>query len=120
MYCKLVPPRALQGIKFRVNTDGQANLVFGRNVLPELAGLVDCISVSLNAADAGTYDRLCRTPFGEKGFEGVCDFLREAKKYIPEVVASAVTVPGLDVEEVRCLAQSLGVDFRERVYAEVG
>ncbi len=109
-----------KGCRIRVNTDGQANLVFGRNVLPELAGLIDCVSVSLNAADAGTYDSLCRTPFGREGFEGVCTFLREAKKYIPEVVASAVTVPGLDIEEVRRLARSLGVEFRERVYAEVG
>ncbi|HTY20679.1 MAG TPA: TatD family hydrolase, partial [Geobacteraceae bacterium] len=47
----------------RVNTDGQANLVHGRNILPELAGLIDCISVSLNAADAETYNRLCNSPF---------------------------------------------------------
>lgn len=109
-----------KGCRIRINTDGQANLVYGRNVLPELAGLIDCVSVSLNAADAFTYDRLCRTPFGREGFEGVCAFLQEAKKYIPDVVASAVTVPGLDIEEVRRLANSLGVEFRERVYAEVG
>jgi TatD DNase family protein len=36
------------------------------------------------------------------------------------VVASAVTVPGLDVEAVKRLAESLGVEFREREYAEVG
>jgi TatD DNase family protein len=35
-----------RGVKVRINTDGQANLVHGRNVLPELAGLVDAVSVS--------------------------------------------------------------------------
>ncbi|HET6421510.1 MAG TPA: TatD family hydrolase, partial [Geobacteraceae bacterium] len=109
-----------KGSRVRINTDGQANMVYERNVLPELQGLVDCISVSLNAADADTYDRLCRSPFGSRGFQGVCAFLQEAKKYIPEVVASAVTVPGLDIEAVRRLAQSLGVEFRVRIYAEVG
>jgi TatD DNase family protein len=109
-----------RGIKVRVNTDGQANLVHGRNILPELAGLVDVVSVSLNAADPETYQRLCNTPFGAAGFEGVCEFLREATKHIPQVVASAVTVPGLDVEKVRELAVSLGVEYREREYAEVG
>ncbi len=109
-----------KGCRIRINTDGQANLVYGRNILPELAGLVDCISVSLNAADADTYVRLCRSPYGREGFEGVCSFLKEAKKYIPRVVASAVTVPGLDIETVRKLAQTLGVEFRERTYAEVG
>lgn len=109
-----------QGMKIRINTDGQANLVYGRNILPELAGLIDTVSVSLNAADADTYDLLCNTPFGKDGFTGVCTFLREAKQYIPQVVASAVTVPGLDIAEVKRLAESLGVEFREREYTEVG
>ncbi|HEY6874082.1 MAG TPA: TatD family hydrolase [Geobacteraceae bacterium] len=109
-----------KGCRIRINTDGQANLVYGRNVLPELEGVVDALSVSLNAADPETYQRLCHTPFGEAGFHGVCKFLQEAPRYIPEVTASAVTVPGLDVEAVRRLAESLGVKFREREYAEVG
>jgi TatD DNase family protein len=109
-----------RGLKVRINTDGQANLVHGRNILPELAGLVDVISVSLNAADPETYQRLCNTPFGADGFHGVCEFLREAGQHIPKVVASAVTVPGLDVDRVRALAEELGVEFREREYAEVG
>uniref|UniRef100_C6E9C4 Hydrolase, TatD family n=1 Tax=Geobacter sp. (strain M21) TaxID=443144 RepID=C6E9C4_GEOSM len=109
-----------RGIKVRVNTDGQANLVHGRNILPELAGLVDVLSVSLNAANAEDYQRLCNTPFGAAGFQGVCDFLKEAPKHVPQVTASAVTVPGLDVGKVRELALSLGVDYREREYAEVG
>jgi len=109
-----------RGHRIRINTDGQANLVYGRNILPELAGLVDCVSVSLNAADAATYARLCNTPFGDAGFAGVCEFLAEAKKHISTVVATAVTVPGLDVAAVRRVAESLGVEFREREYAEVG
>lgn len=109
-----------RGFKVRINTDGQANLVHGRNILPELAGLVDVLSVSLNAANAEDYQRLCNTPFKAAGFQGVCDFLREAPKHVPQVTASAVTVPGLDIDKVRELALSLGVDYREREYAEVG
>lgn len=109
-----------RGLKVRINTDGQANLVHGRNVLPELSGLVDALSVSLNASDAVEYERLCNTPFGGGGFQGVCEFLREAPRYVPQVTASAVTVPGVDVDEVRKLALSLGVEFREREYEEVG
>jgi TatD DNase family protein len=109
-----------QGYRIRINTDGQANLVHSRNILPELAGLVDTVSVSLNAPDAATYRKLCNTPFGDAGFQAVCDFLKEAGKHIPHVVASAVTVPGLDVEAVKRLAEQLGVEFRVREYAEVG
>lgn len=109
-----------RGVMVRINTDGQANLVYGRNILPELAGVIDCISVSLNAADAETYVRLCNSPFGTEAWGGIRDFLGEAKKHIPLVVASAVTVPGIDIEAVRKLAAALGVEFREREYAEVG
>lgn len=109
-----------QGCRIRINTDGQGNLVHGRNILPELAGLVDTVSVSLNAADSETYQKLCRTPFGSGGFTAVCDFIREASSHIPEVYASAVTVPGLDMLPIRILAESLGAAFREREFQEVG
>jgi len=109
-----------RGYRIRINTDGQANLTHGRDILPELAGLVDSISVSLNAPDAATYSRICNTPFGEAGFAGVCDFIRAATVHIPQVAASAVTVPGIDVEACRVLAESLGAEFRVREYAEVG
>lgn len=109
-----------RNFSIRINTDGQANLVNGRNILPELSGLVDTISVSLNAADAATYAKLCNPKHGEAAFTAVCDFIKEAGKHIPHVVASAVTVPGLDIGPIRELAQSLGAEFREREYAEVG
>ncbi len=109
-----------RGYKIRINSDGQANLAHGRNILPELAGLVDSISISLNAADAVTYGKLCNTPFGESGWQGVCDFLQEAPLYIPDVTATAVTIPGIDIEACRRVAEGLGVKFRVREYSEVG
>jgi TatD DNase family protein len=108
------------GHQIRINTDGQANLVHGRNILPELAGLIDTLSVSLNSADPAQYQKLCHSPFKDEGFKAICDFLREAPAFIPTVIATAVTVPGVDIEAVRQLATSLGVSFREREYAEVG
>ena len=109
-----------RGYSIRINTDGQANLVYGRNILPELAGLVDSISVSLNAPDAVTYRRLCNTPFVEAGFSSVCNFIRTATAHIPQVRATAVTVPGVDIEACRDVAESLGAEFRVREYTEVG
>jgi TatD DNase family protein len=108
--------KQLHDYRIRINTDGQANLVHGRNILPDLAGLVDCISVSLNAPDAATYMRVCNTPFGAEGFNSICDFIREAKKHIPHVIASVVTVPGVDVDACRALAESLGATLRIREY----
>jgi len=110
-----------KGARIRIDTDGQANLVYGRNILPELQGLVDAVSVSLNAESPEKYQRLCRSPFGEEGFRGLLDFIREAKKVIPEVVATIVQMPGVDVEACRRLAEEeLGVKFKRRAYDEVG
>lgn len=110
-----------KGARVRIDTDGQANLVYGRNILPELKGLVDAVSVSLNAESPEKYQRLCRSPFGEESFHGILDFIREAKKVIPEVVATIVEMPGVDVEACRRLAEEeLGVKFKRRAYDEVG
>lgn len=110
-----------QGVRVRINTDGQANLVHRRNILPELAGLIDAVSVSLNAGDAATYQRVCQSAFGEQGFEAVKEFIREARQYIPSVTASVVTLPGIDVEACRRLVEDeLGVKFLRRRYNEVG
>ena len=109
-----------RGYRIRINTDGQANYLHGRNILTELAGLVDCISVSLNASDAATYCTLCNTPFGVAGFTSICDFIRTASAHIPQVIASAVTIPGVDIEACRQLAETLGAEFRVREYTEVG
>jgi TatD DNase family protein len=110
-----------KGAKVRVNTDGLANLVHGRNILPELAGLVDALSVSLNAPDAGTYARICPNRYGAASFPALLDFLREAPRHVPSVVATAVALPDLDHDAVRRLAESIeGVAFRLRPFAEVG
>jgi TatD DNase family protein len=105
----------------RVNTDGLGNLVHGRNILPELAGLVDALSVSLNAPDAETYARICPNRYGAASFAALLDFLREAPKHVPTVSATAVALPGLDPEAVRRLAESIpGVSFRLRPYDDLG
>ena len=106
--------------KIRLNTDGLANLFYGRNVLPELKGLVDSISISLNAADAGFYSEVCRSKYGEKAYKAVCDFILEAKKYIPDVAISVVALPDLDLDACKAKAKELGVPMRIREYMNVG
>ncbi|MFZ3073149.1 MAG: TatD family hydrolase, partial [Thermodesulfobacteriota bacterium] len=109
-----------RGCRIRVDTDGLANLVHGRNVLPELK-FVDCVSVSLNAQDSETYQKLVKTPFKDKAYPAILWFLREAKKHITKVVASVVAVPGLDIEACRRVAEiDIGVKFRVREYDTVG
>ncbi len=105
--------------RVRINTNGHANLIHGRNVLPELAGLVDSISISLDAHDEATYNRICKPVF-TNAFSEVVLFIREAKKYIPDVRVTVVELEGVDVEKSRQIAESLGAAFRVRKLDAVG
>ena len=108
------------GGKVRIDTNGHANLIHKRNVLPELAGLVDAVSVSLNAQNAEVYEKLSQPQFGLPTYEAIKEFIREAKKYIPDVTATVVSAPGVDIEACQKIADELGAKFRVREYNVVG
>lgn len=112
--------RARGAKRIRINTNGQSRLFLGRDILPEMEGLVDALSVSLNTSDGEQYRKLCR-PDDERAYGAVKTFIREARRHVPEVVATAVAAPGIDVHACRALAEEeLGVKFRARDYNEVG
>ena len=102
------------GARVRLDTNGHGNLIWNRNVVPELVGSLDAVSVSLNAHDDDTYARLCRPRFGKGTFAHVVAFLRECKKAGLEVAASVVDVPGVDVKAVARVAEDLGVPLTVR------
>ena len=115
--------RALKarGARIRINTNGQSRLFLGRDILPEMAGVVDALSVSLNAPDAEGYARICRPEAGTAAYDAVKRFIREARRFVPSVTASAVALPGLDLEACRRVAEgALGASFRIRPFNEVG
>ena len=110
-----------RGARVRINTNGQARLFLGRDILPEMAGIVDALSVSLNAPDAAGYARVCRPDAGEPAYAAVKAFIREARRFVPSVTASVVALPGVDLEACRRIAEDeLGVAFRVRPLNEVG
>ena len=85
------------GGRVRVNTDGLANRVHKRNVLPELADCVDALSVSMNAQDERTYRRHC-LPALSGSFEAMLEFLDLAPRYIDDVTATAIDgLDGVDI-----------------------
>jgi TatD DNase family protein len=109
----------LRNGKVRINTNGHGNLIYGRNILPELQGIVDSLSISLDAQDKIIYDKICKPSF-KNAYEGVLSFIREAQKFIPDVQVTAVTLPGVDIEECRRVAGELGVRLRVRTLDAVG
>ena len=109
-----------RGGKIRVNTNGQGNLIHGRNIVPELNGLIDSISISLNAENEEKYHVICRSKFGVKSYEEVKKFAKECKACIPSVTLTVVGLKDIDIVECKKIADELGVNFRVREYNEVG
>lgn len=108
-----------KGGRVRLNTNGHGNLINKRNILPELKGLVDTVSVSLDAQDAQTYEKLCRPAFKD-AYAEVVGFIRESRKCIPEVQATVVEMEGVDVEKCRRMLSEMGVPLRVRRLDTVG
>ncbi|MEK6673020.1 MAG: TatD family hydrolase [Nitrospirota bacterium] len=103
----------------RINTNGHGNLIHKRNILPELEGIVDILSISLDAQDEETYNSICLPAF-KGAYQGVIAFLREAKKHVPDVTATVVSMEGVDVGKCREIAEDLGVRLRVRDLDVVG
>ncbi|HXW67976.1 MAG TPA: TatD family hydrolase [Dissulfurispiraceae bacterium] len=108
-----------QGGRVRINTNGHGNLIHKRNIIPELQGLADVFSVSLDAQDDETYRQVCKPVF-DNAFQEVINFIREAKRFIPDVQATVVATEGVDIEKCRVLANELGVKLRVRMLDRVG
>ena len=108
------------GKRVRLNTNGQANREHKRNIAPELKGLVDVVSVSLNTANSEEYDKLCRPSLGEKGLEAACEFVKSCLLVGLEVLCTAVEFPNVDTDAVKRLAESLGAVYRGRSFVDVG
>ncbi len=107
--------------RVRLDTDGLASLREGRDVVPELAAAgLDAVSVSLNAADAATYARLCPSRYGEAAYPAVKDFIRAAVARLPEAAASVVGMEELSEPACRAVAQELGARFKWRPYGRIG
>ena len=105
-----------RGGKVRLNTDGHGDVINKRNIVPELAGLVDSISISLNSIDPEQYGKLMRID-GERFHRAMIDFAREAKKHIPEVMMTIVDIGDVDVERAkRFVEDEVGVSFKRRQF----
>ena len=109
-----------RGGRVRLNTDGLANLIHGRDVTPDFEDSIDAISISLNAQNEDVYNRHCR-PSVPGAFEALQDFAVRAREFVPSVILTAIDgLPGVDIGACRAIADRLGVGFRRRELGKVG
>ncbi len=110
-----------RGVKLppvRINTNGHANRILGRDITPEMKGRVDIVSISLNGATAEEYTAVTQPSTGEQGWEDMLEFTRRAVKQVPTVMMTIVNKDKTpeDIETCRKLAESLGAKLRVREY----
>ena len=106
-----------KGLKTRLNTNGQGNLINKRDIVPDLVGKLDLVNISLNASDKEKYQKICRSQFGEAGFEALTEFARACKREGVNCRFSIVDCIGEEeVELCKRLAESLKVPLYIRSY----
>lgn len=109
----------MPNLPIRINTNGQANMIYKKDITPQLKGIIDCVSISLNEENAEKYQKICKSVFGEAAYEGILEFARLAKRYVPSVVFSVVDIlPKDEIEHCRKIAEECGVSFRVREFIE--
>ena len=108
----------LRRIRTRLDTNGHASLLNpGVDVPAALAATgLNVVTVSLNAADSLTYDRVCKPVFA-KTHRAVIRFAEECLQQGIETTMTTVDYPGGDVSGCAAIAERIGAGFRVRALA---
>lgn len=108
-----------QGAFVRVDTNGLGDLINDKSLATQWRGLVDAVSVSLNASDAKGYDRLCHSIYGTEAYDALWAFAKSCQQVGIEVAMSVVDSIGEEeVHRCRALAKQAGIPLKVREYIE--
>ena len=101
----------------RMDTNGTANLIHGRDTCPDFAGRFDMVSISLNTDTAEKYEALCRPQF-PGSYKAMKAFAKELRQYVPTVMMTVVdTIPPEEIENCRKICEEeIGAVYRVREY----
>ena len=105
----------LRRVPVRLDTNGLGQLANPNvDVVPALVDAgVGGVSVSLNAADPETYDRLCR-PIYSKAFRAVLAFAAQCVAAGLPTTLTVVDHPEIDIAACAALAERMGAGFSVR------
>ena len=112
--------KSKSNIKIRINTNGLADLIWNKSTASELKGLIDTVSVSLNATNKEDYLKVVRPKFGIESFDAMLKFTKECTEYVPSVIMTVVDVVTTKDEQEACrkICESVGAIFRVRPYSD--
>lgn len=110
-------------VPVRVNTNGLSDLIAGEPTAHRFKGLVDAVSISLNAPTAEEYVALCRPKFGAAAYPALLKFADDIRKFVKDVVLTVVGTEALTPEKesaCRQIAANCGVPLRVRRFEPKG
>lgn len=116
--------KTMPEIKIRINTNGHGNFIAKRNIVPDLAPLINSISISLNAQNEEVYNKISKPSF-EDAYQAMLDF---AKLCVNEKIDTTMSVVSgykadlypVDVKACEEIALNLGAKFRVREWIQNG
>ena len=112
--------RTKSNIQIRINTNGLADLIWKESTAPKLAGLIDAVSISLNATNKEEYLKVVRPKFGIESYDAMLKFTKDCTAYVPSVVMTVVDVVTSAEEQAICrrICESVGATLRIRPYVD--
>lgn len=116
--------KTMPHLKIRINTNGHGNFIAKKNLVPELAPLIDSISISLNAQNEEIYNEISKPSF-EGAYNEMLDFTKLCVKAGIDTTMSIVTgfkpdVYPVDTEACKEIALKLNAKFRAREWIQNG
>lgn len=110
--------RSVTKTPIRLNTNGLSDLINKRETPAEFEGLVDTISISLNASDAEAYAAVTNPGFKDVNcFEEMLSFAKRVKNYVPNVMLTVVDIIGeKEIAKSQAVADRIGITLRVRPY----
>jgi TatD DNase family protein len=103
------------GGKTRLNTNGHGNVINKKDITPEMKGLIDEVSISLNTFDPQQYAEL--VGLETSYFDKMVDFAKKSKSFVEKVVMTIVSIDEIDIERARKITEEeIGAEFRVRPF----
>lgn len=103
-----------KNLRIRLNTNGQGSVENGRDIVPELAKVIDSVSVSLNAPSKEEYEAVTK-PIHPDGFANMLEFTKRCREEIKDVRWSIVDVlPEEEIERCRALSKEHDIPLKIR------
>lgn len=104
-------------LSIRLNTNGLGNLYHGRNIVPELARVIDSVSISLNAPTAEKYQAVTRPQF-ENAYPALLEFASLANASFAHTQLTIVDIlPADEIAACQKIADDRGIHLKIRKYS---